>query len=121
MLDKINTHQFLRHANTSIKDGLMLFVGEPNDDICRTAIANMACEVLHSLQMKRLIEGFTVVCDQTNNTPSMIDNDQLGLDIFLRVDKSVESIKLSFTLGAENTVTDHVENYKNAMKVLGKF
>jgi len=48
------------------------------------------------LKQKRGIYGFLVVCDTTNNTPDVIDNNEFRADIFLKPAKSINYVTLTF-------------------------
>ena len=45
---------------------------------------------------KRGLFGFLVVCDTTNNTPDVIDNNEFRADIFLKPVKSINYVTLTF-------------------------
>ena len=40
--------------------------------------------------------GSLVVCDETNNTPDIIDNNEFKYDIYLKPTKSINYVTLTF-------------------------
>jgi len=69
---------------------------ELNDELTRANFRNIVEPYLRDVQAKRGLFGFLVVCDTTNNTPDVIDNNEFRADIFLKPAKSINYITLSF-------------------------
>ena len=57
---------------------------------------NIVEPYLRDVEAKRGLYGFVVVCDDTNNTPDIIDNNEFRADIFLKPTKSINYITLTF-------------------------
>ena len=47
-------------------------------------------------KQKMVLLDFLVICDETNNTPDIIDNNEFRADIFLKPTKSINFITLTF-------------------------
>ena len=45
---------------------------------------------------KRGVYDYLVICDETNNTPDIIDNNEFRADIFLKPAKSINYVTLTF-------------------------
>ena len=69
---------------------------EFNDDTTRTLFKNNVNPYLRDVQAKRGMYDFLVVCDETNNTPEVIDRNELIADIYIKPSKSVNFISLNF-------------------------
>ena len=69
---------------------------EFNDEITRTNFVNIVEPFLRDVQSKRGIFDFVVICDQTNNTPAVIDNNEFVADIYIKPAKSINFIGLTF-------------------------
>mgnify|MGYP001349332757 FL=1 len=74
------------------------YVFEPNDKITRDEIKAQAESLLLELVGNRAIFDFLVVCDETNNTPTRIDRNELYLDIAIEPVKAVEFIYVPLRL-----------------------
>ena len=69
---------------------------ELNDEITRANFVNIVEPYLRDVQAKRGIYDFLVICDETNNTPDIIDNNEFRADIFLKPAKSINYVSLTF-------------------------
>ena len=94
--DRINVRRlfiFLEDAiSAAAKDQLFEF----NDEITRTNFVNIVEPFLRDVQAKRGIQDFRVVCDETNNTAAVIDNNEFIADIFIKPARSINFIGLTF-------------------------
>ena len=91
-LDRINVSRlavFLRGQLDSIAKP---FIFEPNDELTRNEIKQAIESFLLELVGQRALFDFLVVCDETNNTPTRIDRNELYVDIAIEPVKSVEFI-----------------------------
>ena len=48
------------------------------------------------MSRQRGLFGFLVVCDESNNTPDVIDNNEFRADIYLQPTKSINYVTLTF-------------------------
>ena len=62
---------------------------------------------LRDVQARRGITDFIVVCDETNNTGQVIDNNEFRADIFVKPARSINFITLTFI--ATRTGVDFAE------------
>ena len=94
--DRINVRRlfiYLEKAiSTSAKDQLFEF----NDEITRTNFVNSVEPFLRDIQAKRGIFDYVVVCDETNNTAAVIDNNEFVADIYIKPARSINYIGLTF-------------------------
>jgi phage tail sheath protein FI len=71
---------------------------EPNDVNTRNEIRTAAESLLLELVGLRAIYDYIVVCDETNNTSSRIDRNELWMDIAIEPVKAVEFIYIPLRL-----------------------
>lgn len=94
--DRINVRRlfiYLEKAiSTAAKDQLFEF----NDEITRTNFVNTVEPFLRDVQAKRGIYDYVVVCDETNNTGAVIDNNEFIADIYIKPARSINYIGLTF-------------------------
>lgn len=66
---------------------------EPKDDITRRSIVSMVTDCLQTLYVdSRLVYAFKVVCDETNNTPMLIDSGApIALDVYVQPARVIET------------------------------
>jgi len=67
-------------------------VFEPNDSLTRTQISGVVESLMLDLVAKRGLRDYSVVCDDSNNTPARIDANELWIDIAVEPVKAVEFI-----------------------------
>jgi phage tail sheath protein FI len=94
--DRINVRRlfiYLEKAiSTAAKDQLFEF----NDEITRTNFVNTVEPFLRDIQAKRGIYDYVVVCDESNNTGAVIDNNEFVADIYIKPARSINYIGLTF-------------------------
>jgi phage tail sheath protein FI len=61
--------------------------------MCTTFLDTLAAQ--GAFQTETGDKGYQVVCDTTNNTPAIIDDNQLNVDIYVKPSRSAEFIQLS--------------------------
>lgn len=69
---------------------------EFNDQFTRAQFRNMVEPYLREVQGRRGLYDFKVVCDDTNNTPEIIDRAEFVASIFLKPARSINYITLNF-------------------------
>ena len=74
------------------------FIFEPNDQLTRNEVKQSVESFLLELVAQRGLFDFAVVCDETNNTPSRIDRNELYIDVAIEPVKAVEFIYIPVRL-----------------------
>ena len=69
---------------------------EFNDATTRANFINIVEPYLRDVQIKRGITDFLLVCDETNNTPDVIDRNEFIADIYVKPARSINFIGLTF-------------------------
>jgi hypothetical protein len=91
-LDRINVSRLAVFLRTQLDSIAKPFIFEPNDELTRNEIKGAVESFLLELVGQRALFDFLVVCDDTNNTPTRIDRNELYVDIAIEPVKSVEFI-----------------------------
>ena len=91
-LDRINVARLIAFLRGRLETIGKSFVFEPNDQITRDEISNAISNLLNDLVAKRGVYDYLVVCDESNNTPTRIDRNELYVDIAIEPVKAVEFI-----------------------------
>ena len=100
-LDRINVARLICFVRTRLQTIGKQYLFEPNDQITRTQIGNAITSLMQDLVAKRGVYDYLVVCDNTNNTPTTIDQNQLWVDIAIEPVKAVEFVYIPLRI--ENT------------------
>jgi len=94
--DRINVRRLFLTLEKSIERAARAQLFEFNDAITRTNFLNIVEPYLRDVKGKRGITEFIVVCDESNNTPDVIDANQFKADIFVKPARSINFIGLTF-------------------------
>jgi hypothetical protein len=97
-LDRINVSRLVIYLRSQLNRLAKPYIFEPNDKITRDQIKQSAESLLTELVGQRALYDFLVVCDESNNTPSRIDRNELYLDIAIEPVKAVEFIYIPLRL-----------------------
>ena len=94
--DRINVRRLFIYLEDAISAAARDQLFEFNDATTRTNFVNIVEPFLRDVQAKRGIQEFRVICDETNNTAAIIDNNEFVADIFIKPARSINFIGLSF-------------------------
>ena len=94
--DRINVRRLFIYLERAIAAAAKDQLFEFNDEITRTNFVNIVEPFLRDVQSKRGIFDYVVVCDETNNTAAVIDNNEFIADIYIKPARSINFIGLTF-------------------------
>jgi len=94
--DRINVRRLFIYIEEAISNAAQDQLFEFNDEVTRTNFVNIVEPFLRDVRAKRGITDFLVVCDETNNTPAVIDRNEFVADIFVKPTRSINFIGLTF-------------------------
>ena len=94
--DRINVRRLFLTVEQALEGAANAQLFEINDDETRDNFTNIVTPYLRDIQSNRGIENFSVICDQSNNTPDVVDNNEFRADIFIQPTKSINYITLTF-------------------------
>ena len=94
--DRINVRRLFLNLEARIEIAARTQLFEFNDDLTRSNFRNIVEPFLRGVQAKRGLSDFVVICDETNNTPDVIDANEFKADIFIKPARSINFIGLTF-------------------------
>jgi len=94
--DRINVRRLFIILEKAIATASKFFLFEQNDSFTRAQFKNLVVPFLKTVQQRRGITDFKVVCDETNNTGEVIDRNEFVADIFVKPTRSINFIQLNF-------------------------
>ena len=94
--DRINVRRLFIYLENAIAAAAKDQLFEFNDEITRTNFVNIIEPFLRDVQSKRGIFDYVVICDETNNTAAVIDNNEFVADIYVKPTRSINFIGLTF-------------------------
>lgn len=96
-LSRINVSRLFIYLKKVIGTAARSKLFELNDFETRSSFVNSVTPVLDRVKARRGLYDYRVVCDETNNTPALVDANQFIADIYIKPAKSINFIKLTFT------------------------
>ena len=97
-LDRVNVRRLLIELKKFVGDVSRTLVFEQNTNTTRNAFLAQVNPYLESVVQRQGLYAYRVVMDDTNNTPDVIDRNQLIGQIFIQPAKTVEFVVLDFTI-----------------------
>ena len=94
--DRINVRRLFIVLEKAIAKAAEYTLFEFNDEFTRAQFRNLVEPFLRDVQGRRGIFDFRVVCDETNNTPEIIDRNEFVGDIYIKPARSINFIQLNF-------------------------
>lgn len=94
--DRINVRRLFIVLETSIAKAAQYSLFEFNDAFTQAQFVSLVTPFLRQVQGRRGITDFKVVCDDTNNTPQVVDANQFVGSIFIKPARSINFIQLNF-------------------------
>ncbi len=91
-LDRINVSRLVVYLRSQLNKLARPYIFEPNDKITRDEIKQSVESLLLELVGLRALYDFAVVCDESNNTPTRVDRNELWVDIAIEPVKAIEFI-----------------------------
>ena len=97
-LDRINVRRLLINLRKFIASSSRFLVFEQNTSSTRNRFLNIVNPYLEQVQANSGLSAFRVVMDESNNTPDVVDRNQLLGQIFIQPTRTAEFIVLDFVV-----------------------
>ena len=97
-LDRVNVRRLLIALKSYISQVALNLVFEQNTTVTRNNFLAQVNPYLESVQQRQGLYAFKVVMDDSNNTPDVIDRNQLVGQIYLQPTKTAEFVLLDFNI-----------------------
>lgn len=94
--DRINVRRLFIVLEKAISNASKYSLFEFNDEYTRANFVALVEPFLRDIKGKRGIYDFRVVCDESNNTPDVIDSNRFVGDIYIKPARAINFIQLNF-------------------------
>ena len=94
--DRINVRRLFLTLERATQQALKYFVFEPNSEFTRTRLKNTLTPILELAKNTQGLFDYLIVCDERNNTPDVIDRNEVAVDIYIKPVKAAEFILVNF-------------------------
>ena len=95
--DRINVRRLFITLERTISTAAKYSLFEFNDSFTQAAFVALVDPYLRSIKAGKGIYNYQIVCDATNNTQSVVDQNGFVGDIYIQPAKSINYIQLNFT------------------------
>ena len=95
-MNRINVRRLFIELQNTIGSAAENVLFDQNDSTTRNGFVNLVVPYLRSVQARRGITAFRVVCDGTNNPEDVVNANEFVCDIFVQPVRSVNFIQLNF-------------------------
>lgn len=94
--DRINVRRLFISLETATKNTVKYFVFEPNTLFTRTQVINSLTPIFDNAKNTQGVYDYLLICDERNNTPEIIDQNTLVVDIYIKPTRAAEFILANF-------------------------
>jgi phage tail sheath protein FI len=106
--DRINVRRLFLNLERATKETCKFFVFEPNTLFTRTQVVNILSPIFENAKNTEGLYDYRIVCSELNNTPDVIDNNQLNIDIDIQPVRAAEFILVNFYATRTGTNFDEI-------------
>jgi len=107
-LDRVNVRRLLLYLRKVISTAVRYLVFEPNDEKTWKLFGHLVTPFLNDVRQRRGLYDFRVKCDETTNTPAVIDRNEMHAQIFLKPVKSAEFIQVDLVITTTGANFDEI-------------
>ena len=94
--DRINVRRLFLDLEKRTRETLKFFVFEPNTFLTRNKVVNTLTPMFENCKQTEGIYDYLIICDDRNNPASVIDQNELRVDIYLKPVRAAEFILVNF-------------------------
>ena len=97
-LDRVNVRRMMIIIKKIILQSTGQFAFEPNDAGTWGRVASTTTQLIDPIARGRGISAYSVICDETTNTPARIDKGEMWCKVVIRPTKTAEIIVFELNL-----------------------
>lgn len=94
--DRINVRRLFVYLEKIVRNTMKYYVFEPNTLLTRTSVLNNLTPIFENIRNQQGLFDYLIICDERNNTPNIIDQNELVVDIYLKPVRSAEMVLVNF-------------------------
>lgn len=94
--DRINVRRLFLTLEKATKRLLKYFIFEPNSFSTRVRLTNALSPIFEQAKNNDGVYDYRIICDERNNTPDVIDNNELKVAIYIQPTRTAEFILAEF-------------------------
>ena len=95
--DRINVRRLFLNIEKRVGNLGKAVLFELNDEVTRSGFLSNINGYLNDIVAQQGITDFLVVCDESNNTPDVIDRNEFVAELFIKPARSINYVTVTFT------------------------
>jgi hypothetical protein len=108
--NRINVRNLFIYCEQAIVKATKVILFDINDVFTQNQFKNMVNPFLKGIVGARGITDFVVICDATNNTPQVVDNNQFIAGIYIKPSRVIDFIRLDFVAVSDTVSFAEIES-----------
>lgn len=94
--DRINVRRLFIALEKAVATAARFQLFEFNDEFTRANFIGLVEPFLRDVQAQRGVVEFKIICDESNNTAEIIENNQFVADIYIKPQRTINYVQLNF-------------------------
>ena len=94
--DRVNVRRLFLYLEKAVRATVKYYVFEPNTLFTRTNVVNVLTPIFEKVKNTEGMYDYLIVCDERNNTPFVIDQNELVVDMYIKPVRAAEFILCNF-------------------------
>ena len=94
--DRINVRRLFLNLERATRNTIKFFLFEPNTDLTRSSVVDNLTPIFENAKATQGLYDYLIVCDERNNTPDRIDQNEMHVDIYIKPVRAAEYILVNF-------------------------
>lgn len=104
-LDRVNVMRLVTKIKRDLRKAAFAYLFELNDDQTRSSFSQMVTSYLNDIMVRRGLYDFVVLCDESNNTSTVIDGNELVCQVAISPERAIEFIYIPITVDSAGDTT----------------
>lgn len=94
--DRINVRRLFLYLERATVKAVRYYIGEPNTSYTRNRVTSTLAPIFDTCKSNSGCYDYRIVCDESNNTPEVIDANEMVVDIYIKPVRIAEFILVNF-------------------------
>lgn len=94
--DRLNVRRLFLFLEKLVRGTMRQYVFEPNTLITRTSVLNTLTPMFESIRNEQGMYDYLIICDERNNSASVVDANELVVDIYIKPVRAAEIVLVNF-------------------------
>lgn len=94
--DRVDVRRTFLRLERLVYQASRYFIYQPNNSFTRRQLIDVITPTFNTIKNAGGINDYKIICDESNNTRDVIDNNELRIAVFIKPTKAVEFIQVTF-------------------------